>query len=127
VVFCPKIVRIDGFKELQKFLSKDIEARSEVLANAIKMDYLLLFDIELAVSNDSMIVEIWGHVYASYFAKAMKNMIQLKLIENIADFITNRSDTIDCGEIEIDHNRKLWDILANLKTIILTFLPERVK
>jgi hypothetical protein len=127
VHFDHRLVRIAGPNALQKFLSKDIETRSEVLVNAIKMDYLLLFDHELAVSNDSMIVEIWGHVYASYFAKAMKNLIKLKLVEGFADFIINRSDTIDCGEDEIDHNRKFWDILATFKGIILTFIPKRVK
>ena len=127
VLFEQKLIRIEGSKALQQFLSKDIEARSEVLTNMIKMDYLQHFDREIAISNDSMIVEIWGHVYASYFAKAMKNLIHLKIIDEAADFILQRSNTIDCGESELDDNRKFWDILAGFKGVILSFLPKRVK
>ncbi len=127
VLFDKKLIRIADPESLKEFLSNDIEVRSEVLVNAIKMDYLKLFNVALAVSNDSMIVEIWGHVYASYFARAIKGLIKMKLIEEVADFIINRSDTIDCGESEIDLNRKFWDLFANFKGIILTFLPKRLK
>ncbi|MFA6277717.1 MAG: hypothetical protein WC622_13260, partial [Pedobacter sp.] len=127
VVFENQLIRIKRPKTLQKFLTADIEQRSEVLVNSIKIDYLTFFGKELAASNDSLIIEIWAHVYASYFAKAMKNLISLKLVEKAADFIINRSDTIDCGESEVDSNRKFWDILANFKGIILTFLPKRLK
>lgn len=127
VFFEQRLIKIASPKALKKFLSKDIAARSEVLANMIKMDYAIFFNRELDISNNSMIIEIWGHVYASYFAIALKNLIQLKLIEKAADFILKRSDTIDCGESEIDQNRKFWDVIANFKDIILRFLPERVK
>ncbi|WP_202985655.1 hypothetical protein [Pedobacter planticolens] len=126
VVFKNQLIRIKKPKALQKFLTTDIEQRSEVLVNSIKIDYLSLFGKELAISNDSLIIEIWAHVYASYFAKAMKNLISLKLVEEAADFIIKRSDIIDCGESEIDSNRKFWDILANFKGVILTFLPKRL-
>lgn len=127
VSYEPKLIRVKKPKALQKFLSIDIANRSEVLANYIKQDYFLYINKELDISTDSLIVEIWGHVYASYFARAMKNLIKLKLIENLADFIITRSDTIDCGESEIDSNRKFWDVLAKFKSIILTFLPKKIK
>jgi hypothetical protein len=127
VVFENQLIRIKKPKALQKFLTNDIEERSEILVNSIKIDYLSFFGKELAISNDSLIIEIWAHVYASYFAKAMKNLISLKLVEEAADFIIKRSDIIDCGESEVDSNRKFWDVLANFKSIILTFLPKRLK
>ena len=127
VIYDHQLIRLKKPKALQKFLSFDIDNRSEVFANYIKQDYFLLIGKELDINNDSLIVEIWGHVYASYFARAMKNLIKLKLVENIADFIINRSDTIDCGESEVDSNRKFWDVLANFKGIILTFLPKKIK
>ena len=98
VIFDEKLIRIKKPRALQKFLSSDIDNRSEVLVNYINQDYFLLMGKELAITNDSLIIEIWGHVYASYFARAMKNLIKLKLIEKAADFIITRSDTIDCGE-----------------------------
>ncbi|RZL51025.1 MAG: hypothetical protein EOP00_01355 [Pedobacter sp.] len=127
VMFDEKLIRIKKPKALQKFLSTDIDNRSEVFVNYIKQDYFLLFKKELAISNNSLIIEIWGHVYASYFARALKNLIKLKLIENAADFIINRSDTIDCGESDVDGNRKFWDLMANFKGIIITFLPKKIK
>jgi hypothetical protein len=127
VVYEDQLIRIKKPKALQKFLTNDIEERSEVLVNSIKIDYLSFLGKELAISNDSLIIEIWAHTYASYFAKAMKNLISLKLIEEAADFIIKRSDTIDCGESKVDSNRKFWDVLANFKGIILTFLPKRLK
>ncbi|RZL41309.1 MAG: hypothetical protein EOP00_25080 [Pedobacter sp.] len=127
VEFDEKLIRVKKPKTLRKFLSEDIEDRSANLVKQIKTSYFELFDKELDISNDSLIIEIWGHAYASYFARAMKNLIKLNLIENFADFIINRSDTIDCGESDVDSNRVFWDVLANFKGIILTFLPKRMK
>lgn len=127
VEFDNQLIRIKKPRALKKFLSEDIEYRSEVLANYIKQDYFLIFNRELEITNDSLKVEIWGHVYASYFATGIKNLIKLKLVENAADFIINRSETIDCGENEVDSNRKFWDVLANLKGMIITFLPKKIR
>ncbi|TKC03303.1 hypothetical protein [Pedobacter cryotolerans] len=127
VVFRDQLIQIKHPHYLKEFLSSDIKNRSEVLVNYIKQDYFLLFAKELNVSNKSLIIEIWAHVFASYFARAMKKLIKLKLIERVANFIIKRSDIIDCGESNLDSNRKLWDVLANFKGIILFFLPKRIK
>lgn len=127
VAFTKKLIIIKEPKALKKYLSKDIDARSIVLANLIKQDYLDLMGTELDITVDSMVIEIWGHVYASHFAKAMKNLIKLQLVEDFADFIIKRSDTIECGESEIDSNRRFWDILSNFKGAVLSFLPKRLK
>ena len=127
VAFTKKLVIIKEPKALKRYLSKDIDTRSIILANVIKQDYLTLMGTELDITVDSMVIEIWGHVYASHLAKAIKNLIQLQLIENFADFIIDRSEMIDCGESEIDSNRRFWDILSNFKGIVLSFLPKRLK
>lgn len=127
VVFHDKIIQIKKPRALKKFLSEDIELRSEILVNYIKQDYFNFIGKELMVNNDSMIIEIWGHIFASHFAKAMKNLISLKLVENAADFIIKKSDYIDCGESDVDLNRKFWDLLANFKNLIIAFLPKKIK
>ena len=127
VVFSDQLIQIKKPHHLKQFLSSDIKNRSEVLVNYIKQDYFLLFNKELDITNDSLIIEIWAHVYASYFARATKNLIKLKLIEKAANLIIKRSDTVDCGESDVDTNRKIWDILSNFKGIILTFLPKKIK
>ena len=127
VVFSNQLIQIKKPHQLKEFLSSDIKNRSEVLANYIKQDYFFLFGKELKVSNKSLILEIWAHVFASYFARAMKKIIKLKPIERLADLILERSDIIDCGESNVDSNRKLWDILSNFKGVILAFLPQQIK
>lgn len=127
VVFKDRVIQIKGSESLQQFLTEDIDNRTAVLVALIKSDYLLGTSRALEVDDDSMSIEIWGHVYASHFAEALKNLIQMQLIEQMADFIINRADTIDCGEKEMDSNRLFWDLLANFKGLILTFLPKSPK
>lgn len=127
VVFNYQLIQIKKPHHLKEFLSRDIKNRSEVLANYIKQDYFLLFGKELMISNKSLIIEIWAHVFASHFARAMKKRIKLKPIEKLADFVLKRSDIIDCGESNLDSNRKLWDISANFIWAVLYFLPKRIK
>lgn len=127
VTFTNQLISIKEPKALKKYLSKDIELRSAVLVDLIKQDYQNFMGQELAITADSIVIEIWGHVYASYFAKAMKNLIKLQLVEDFADFIIKRSDTIECGESEIDSNRRFWDVLSHFKGMILTFLPKKLK
>lgn len=127
VVFRDQLIQIKKPHHLKQFLSSDIKNRSEVLVNYIKQDYFLIFGKELNVTNNSIIIEIWAHVFASYFARAMKKILRFKLVENLANLIIKRSDIIDCGESNLDSNRKLWDVLANFKHLILYFLPKRIK
>lgn len=127
VVFSDQLIQIKKPHHLKQFLSSDIKNRSEVLVNYIKQDYFLIFGKELNVTNNSIIIEIWAHVFASYFARAMKKMLRFKLVENAANLILKRSDIIDCGESNLDSNRKSWDVLANFKGLILYFLPKRIK
>lgn len=127
VVFHHKMIQIKHPKSLKKFLSADIELRSEQLVNYIKQDYFNFFGKELDINNDSIIIEIWGHVFASYIAKAVKNLVSLKLIEKAADFVLKKSDIIDCGESDVDLNRNFWDLLSNFKRPIITFLPKHIK
>jgi hypothetical protein len=127
VVFHHKMIQIKHPRSLKKFLSEDIELRSEILVKYIKQDYFNFIGKELDIKNDSIIIEIWGHVFASYLSNAIKNLVSLNLIEKAADFILKKSDIIDCGESDIDLNRNFWDLLANFKKPITTFLPKRIK
>ena len=122
VLFEPKLIRINGSAQLLAFLSKNLNRHTLKLVKSIKADYILLIGKPLKITNASLMVEIWGHLYASKFANIIKELAQLKLIDNLTTQIKKRSDTIDCGEADIDSNRKFWDVLAKLKTIIIKFL-----
>ena len=92
------------------------------LVKQIKKDYLIRIGQHLKITNESLMVEIWGHLYASKVANAVNNLIKLKIIENIANLVIERSDTIDCGEASLDSNRKFCDVLSKFNAIIIKFL-----
>ncbi len=52
----------------------------------------------------------------------LKELVRLKIIENFTEAVKRRSDTIDCGEADIDTNRKFWDVLAKFKPKIIKLL-----
>lgn len=124
VSYKSKLVQIVGSKELLVFLSEDLKANTLKLAKLIKADYVTLMGKPLKITNQSLMVEIWGHLYASHFANAIKELINLKLIDNLTEIVTKRSDSIDCGEAEVDSNRKFWDTLAKFNHIIIKCLPK---
>lgn len=124
VSFEQRLIRIASPQALQKFLSQDLELRSKILVDHIKLDYLNFVGKELAISNNSITIEIWGHVYASYLTKSVRRLIKLKFIQSTTDLIIKRSDTIDCGEKGVDSNRWLWDLLAKFKGLILKLIPK---
>lgn len=122
VFFEPKLIRIIGSEELLVHLNKRLNNHTLALVRLIKTDYALLLGKPLKITNASLAVEIWGHLYASKFATILQELISLKLIENFTEQIKKRSDTIDCGEADIDSNRKFWDMLAKFKSVIIKFL-----
>lgn len=122
VIFEPKLIRIKGSEQLLIFLNKSLNMHTLKLVRLIKADYFLLVGKPLKITNSSLMIEIWGHLYASKFADIIKELVQLKLIGNLTEEIKKRSDTIDCGEAEIDSNRKFWDVLSKFKAIIIKFL-----
>ncbi|HTM97902.1 MAG TPA: hypothetical protein VL088_04135 [Pedobacter sp.] len=124
VIYSPKLVRITGSKQLLIFLNTNLSANSLKLAKLIKADYLIIVGRRLKITNASLMVEIWGHLYASHFANAVKELIKLNIVGDLTDLITRRSDTIDCGEADIDSNRKFWDTLSKFNHIIVKCLPK---
>ncbi len=124
VLYSPKLVRIVGSKQLLMFLEANLNSNSLKLVRLIKAEYLALYGNRLKISNASLMVEIWGHLYASQVANALKELIKLKIVGNLSDLVTRRSDTIDCGEAEVDSNRKFWDTISKFNGIIIKCLPK---
>lgn len=122
VQFKPKLIRIIGSAQLLAFLSSDLDKQTLRLIKLIKADYLAFAGQRLKITHNSLMIEIWGHLYASKFADILKELVRLKMIENVANGIKKRSDTIDCGEADMDSNRKFWDTLGKFKAIISKLL-----
>jgi hypothetical protein len=118
-----KLVQIAGSKQLLLFLNENLNANTVKLVKLIKADYLALLGKPLKITNRSLMVEIWGHLYASHFANALNELVNLKLVADFTSIVINRSDTIDCGEADIDSNRRFWDTLSKFNKVIIKLLP----
>jgi hypothetical protein len=123
VSYKPQLVQVAGSKELLLFLSENLNANTLRLVKLIKADYLALMGKPLKITNRSLMVEIWGHLYASHFANAIKELVNLKLVADFTAIVIKRSDTIDCGEADVDSNRKFWDTLSKFNNVIIKLLP----
>lgn len=122
VLFKSKLVQIAGTEQLLLFLRTNLAAHTLSLVQHIKTDYQSIIGTSLNISDESLMVEIWGHLYASKFANILQELIKLKAIENFAEMVIQRSDTIDCGEADVDSNRKFWDVLSTFNSLIIKFL-----
>lgn len=122
VQFKQHAIKIYNNDELSKLLSNDVETVTNDLANRIKIEYYKLFNIEFNVSNDSIAVEIWAHVYAEKFAEALKDFSSIKLVDAFAEKIIQHADEIDIGEKGHDDNRFVWDGLQAFRHAIAKIL-----
>ncbi|WP_017154305.1 hypothetical protein [Bacillus bingmayongensis] len=88
------------------------------LAQYLKQEHTNQYGTILNISNQSLAIEIIGHVYIGNFADILKNIPRIPKIAPIiverAYRITDHTDIIDCGEKEVDSNRWVWDKLAVL-------------
>lgn len=122
VRFKPKLIQLEGSPQLLAYLATNLNTNTLNLVKLIKADYFNLFGKRLRITHASLMIEIWGHLYASKLAIALNELMKLNFIQNISTAITKRSDTIDCGEADIDSNRKFWDLLSKFNKTIVKFL-----
>ena len=116
-------IRIFNAHILQGLLKKNhAEAATEELIINIKREYQRLFSTEFKVSDASMTVEIWAHVYADKFAEALKNHSSINRIDKLAEKIIYHAEIIDIGEKGHDENRFFWNGLAPFKGVIAAVL-----
>jgi hypothetical protein len=119
VIFENKLIRIKIPEELVNYIVKNKSLELKKLVEILKSDYLSLLNKDLKITTNSLVSEIYGHIYASKLAKKLKKLIKTNFTNRILNFIIHRSDSIDCGESDIDTNRWLWDILSKLKFPII--------
>lgn len=125
VLFQSHSVHITNDEALVRLLESDREQVTDELVRAIKEQFKLLYTYELDISDASLAVEIWGHVYCAELATVVQNLVQLKLLEKVADKVIGYCAMIDCGETGYDGNRFFWDMLAPFKTRIEGWLPDK--
>lgn len=120
------LIRVYSDKDLWNYLDVDVTLRTLELTQFIKKDYENEFQISLNISDNSLMVEIWAHVYSDYFGLLIKRYLKIKWIQNLLQKGIERAEIIDCGEKKLDSNRLIWDLLSHFKPIISLFLPKKI-
>ena len=107
-----KAVHIDNNKELESIIPNPKTAIK--LARKLKANYQKKYGRELSVSELSMAIEIYGHIYPEKMAKAKKELPLPGFVDQAMENLIEKADIIDSGEESIDQNRKIWDVIAKV-------------
>lgn len=122
-------VHVHDDQFLRDFLDQP-EKESVKLTTAIKAQYHQLFNKELAIDDDSLAIEILGHVYASKLFDLIDKASGIlpesikEAAQGVVDKIQTYTDVIDIGEAADDGNRKVWDALVPAKKIIYKLIGD---
>ena len=126
VRFLQHAIKIYNDAELTALLQHNIQGSTDELIILIKKKYFELFNADFKVSDASMAIEIWAHVYMQQFAETIKLWSSLKFINTVTQKIIDHCQEIDIGERGHDDNRFVWNWLAVFKPLI-TYLFFRIK
>lgn len=122
----PQLIRVYSNAALWQYLDGKADSRFQLLVKTIKSDYNLAFSKPLAISDDSLIVEILVHVYCDYLGLSFNRIVRIKWIQNLVKKLLKRAEVVDCGEKSVDSNRWVWDLLAGSKSLFIRMLPKNM-
>jgi len=122
VRFHERRIGIISDEQLLSVVTEMPEAATDELVSAIKKEFHAQFNKDFDVSDASMAVEIWGHVFTEKFADAVKEMVPVKLVNSLAEKISSHCEVINIGKKDHDRNRFVWDLLAAFKPAIAAML-----
>ena len=126
VFFEEHSVHITNNQELWQLVGANPEASTTALVRLIFTEFDRLYGREFNIHPDSLIVEVWGHVYFEYIALILDNLIKMNLVTQVMDKLISYCEVIDCGEKGYDNNRSFWDMLAPFTSLIAGWLPENI-
>ena len=121
-----QLIRVYGDAELWRYLDDKAKERFEQLVTAIKTDYKSHFGQALAITDESLIVEILVHVYCDYLGLSFNRVVKIKWIQGLVKKLLKRAEVVDCGEKAVDSNRWVWDLLARYKSFFIKLLPKNL-
>lgn len=116
VLLKPHAIKIFNDKALNALLHHNTKIATDELIILIKNKYFELFNTRFKVSDASMALEIWAHVYIQKFAEVFKSSFWP--FNKLAQVIIFHCKEIDIGELGHDDNRFVWNWLAFLKPAI---------
>ena len=89
------VIHISNDHELGKLLSGKTEAATDELVAQVKHAYQRFFGEVLNISDASLAVEIWGHVYFEYLVKVTEQKLDWRFLTQLGD-----KGTAKCEKIE---------------------------
>lgn len=105
------VIRI---KNDQAFKDIYAEVGPSPLAVALLAAYHVRYLRPLAITEKSLTVELWAHLYVDILVEECKKRKLLLRIEKLLQRIKRSTKVIDCGEASLDSNRWFWDLLSHL-------------
>lgn len=120
------LIRLKSDKALWLYLDGATIEKTMKLVQIIKTDYKTEFGPKLKISDNSLTVEIWAHVYSHYFGLLIKRNNRIKCLKKLLVKVIKRAEVIDCGERHLDTNRWFWDLFSGMKKPISWFLPKDI-
>ena len=113
IIFEEKVWRIPSSVALHQFIEADANHLNE-LYEMLQQDHIKMFGVPINITRSSFVVEIWAHLFVEKFLQLGKHFTWLPFLEKLYDQVTHHTSVIDCGEEDIDSNRRLWDMLAKV-------------
>lgn len=118
VAFEAGLVRIRNDRFLRQSVDRHPERSVDALVRSVKADYAANAGRELAIGDDSFVVEIWGHLYADHFLVKYRRVLRIVFPFGLYGRFRRSCAVIDCGERGKDPNRRLWDYLARYRGLM---------
>lgn len=115
VYFDEGLVRIVNDTSFKRFAVQEPLASARLLVSGIQSDYLSMFGERLRIADDSLAVEIMGHLYAEYYLLRYNRLLSFILPKSLYKRLRRSCEVIDCGEWEKDGNRWIWDRLVPIR------------
>jgi len=106
------LVRISNNGCLARLMVTQHERSTASLVDLIQADHLAQYGRGLEISTDSLVMEIWGHIYFGYILLKYKKLMRFIFLFGLYNRFLRSCVVIDCGEQGKDPNRKLWDLLT---------------
>lgn len=117
-------IKLTNDDQLSQLLKSDTESATDELVNTLKVTFKQQMQRDIDISNNSMAVEIWGHVYSEKFLVIVKSLPTFGLLDGIAEKLIEHCEVIDMGESRHDNNRFVWNGLSYFKSEIARLLPK---
>lgn len=126
VTFGNGTVHIYNDKAFWECVQHDPKGTVAELVNKIKTAYLHHKGQTLRISDRSLVVEIWGHLYYEYYVLRLRRMLNANWFDRLSIKLLKPSESIDCGEQGKDSNRWIWDVLSHGHGFIAMLLPRAI-